>query len=97
MTRRQSGKLFAYDATDTPTDAGIDLIEGESRDTGIFGEDGFEGQHEAGSLTAGGDLRQGFQRLAKVGGNLEFDPIYTGGGESVTRGINHAALSRIVE
>ena len=81
-------ELLADGFRGAPADADVDLVEDQgARGGGLgFGLGGtlfdadFEGQHDAGHLAAGGDLVEGFEGFARVGGDAVFDDIPAGRG-----------------
>ena len=69
-------------------DADVDFVEDQGAGGGVFlfGLGGalfdadFEGQHDAGHFAAGGDLVEGLEGFAGVGGDAVFDLVPAGGG-----------------
>ena len=82
----EGAELFADDGAHAAADVGVDFVEDEDGDAVGLGEDGFEGEHDAGEFAAGGDAAEGTGRLAGVGGDEEFDGFEAGGGGEVLRG-----------
>lgn len=61
-------------------DIGIDLIEHEDGDLILGGEDGLEGEHDAGELAGGSDAAERACGFAGIGGEEELALVETGGG-----------------
>ena len=74
----QVAEFFADDGAHASADVGVDFVEDQDVDAvgpppaAAFGEDGFEGQHDAGEFSAGGDAAEGAGGLAGVGSDEEF-------------------------
>ena len=80
---RQLLKQFGHGAADAAAHTGIDLIKQQRHVLIGRRQAGFQRQQEARHLTAGGHLRQGSQRLARVGGKQKLhrvSPLLRGGG-----------------
>src|SRR5437763_3032307 len=71
-------ELLTDDLPTASTDACIDFIKDERGCRIRTGKDGFEREHEARGLTAGGDLCQWFEGFAEVGSDEELYPINAG-------------------
>jgi hypothetical protein len=61
-------------------DIGIDFIEDEDGHLILGGEDGLEGEHDAGEFAAGGDGAEGTRGFTGVGCKQEFALVESGGG-----------------
>lgn len=60
-------------------ESGVHFVEDEGGDTGAPGTGDFDGEHDAGHFSAGGDAGEGAKGFAGVGGEVEFEPVGTEG------------------
>lgn len=78
-------------------DIGVDLIEDQDEDIILSGEDGFEGEHDAGEFAGGSDGTEGFGRFAGVGAEEEFGGIESGWGNGIWKGGSEVGLESDME
>ena len=74
-----AGHLLSHLLGGPAADTGVHLVKHHGGHMILLAEDVLHGQHNAGQLAAGGDLVDGLQLLAQVGGHEEPHLIHTGG------------------
>lgn len=77
--------FFANGMGSFAADIGVDLIEDQDEDIILSGENGFEGEHDAGEFAGGRDGAEGFGRFAWVGAEEEFGGIESGRGNGIRK------------
>ena len=74
----ESAHFFADGVGGFAADVGVHFVKDEEGDVVLGGEDGFEGEHDAGDFSGGGDFFEGMEGFAGVGSEEEFDAFGAG-------------------
>ena len=73
VTLSQVGHFLADGSGDFASDVCVDFVENHEGDLVLIGECAFDGKHDAGHFTTGGDDSQGLERFARVGSEEKVD------------------------